>query len=90
MTYVITDLCIGTKDTSCEAICPVDCIHPAPDSLGFADAEMLYINPTTCIDCALCVDVCPVGAIYYEHDLPEELKRFIKINADYFAEPPNT
>ena len=33
---------------------------------------MLYIDPDTCIDCGLCVDECPVQAIYPEEDLPEE------------------
>ncbi|HEY8885118.1 MAG TPA: 4Fe-4S ferredoxin, partial [Chloroflexota bacterium] len=27
MTYVITELCIGTQDKSCVDVCPVDCIH---------------------------------------------------------------
>ncbi len=84
MAYVITELCIGTKAASCEAICPVDCIHPAPDEQGYQDAEMLFINPSVCIDCALCVDVCPVGAIYHEHDLPDELKHFLKLNREHF------
>ena len=28
MAYVITEPCIGTKDTACVDVCPVDCIHP--------------------------------------------------------------
>ena len=28
MPFVITDPCIGTKDTACVDVCPVDCIHP--------------------------------------------------------------
>jgi NAD-dependent dihydropyrimidine dehydrogenase PreA subunit len=27
MTYVITEPCQGTCDTSCVEVCPVDCIH---------------------------------------------------------------
>lgn len=84
MTHVITDRCIGTKDTACIAVCPVDCIHPLPEASGFADEPMLYINPETCIDCMLCVDVCPVSAIFHEDDLPPELVRFVRINAEYF------
>ena len=30
MAYVINEPCIGTKDTSCVEVCPVDCIHPTP------------------------------------------------------------
>jgi ferredoxin--NADP+ reductase len=47
-------------------------------------AEMLYIDPDTCIDCGLCVDECPVQAIFPEEDLPEEWHKYIQINADYF------
>src|SRR6266403_1659550 len=31
MAYVIAEPCIGTKDTACVDVCPVDCIHPAKD-----------------------------------------------------------
>jgi NAD-dependent dihydropyrimidine dehydrogenase PreA subunit len=27
MAYIITEPCIGTCDTSCVKVCPVDCIH---------------------------------------------------------------
>src|SRR5687768_5677091 len=53
MAYVIAQPCIGTKDTSCVVVCPVDCIHPTKDEAAFAEAEMLYIDPDTCIDCNL-------------------------------------
>jgi ferredoxin--NADP+ reductase len=47
---------------------------------------MLYIDPDTCIDCGLCVDECPVQAIFPEEDLPEEWHKYIQINTDYFEE----
>ena len=31
MAYVIAEPCIGTKDTACVDVCPVDCIHPRKD-----------------------------------------------------------
>jgi ferredoxin--NADP+ reductase len=49
---------------------------------------MLYIDPSTCVDCGACVAVCPVSAIYHEDDLPESQKRFATINADFFAVEP--
>ena len=61
MTHIIAEPCIGTKDTSCVEVCPVDCIHPLNDSDKFGDSEMLYIDPDTCIDCGLCVDERGVG-----------------------------
>jgi NAD-dependent dihydropyrimidine dehydrogenase PreA subunit len=39
VTYVINEPCVGTNDSSCVEVCPVDCIHPTPDEDGFAAAE---------------------------------------------------
>lgn len=55
MPHYITHACIGRKDGSCVDVCPVDCIHPRKDEPEFAAAEMLFIDPETCIDCGLCV-----------------------------------
>jgi ferredoxin len=82
--YIIAEPCIGVKDTACVAVCPVDCIHPTKDEADFATAEMLYIDPDTCIDCNLCVDECPVTAIFSQADLPAEWARFIEKNASYY------
>ncbi len=35
MAYVIAEPCIGTKDTACVDVCPVDCIHPRKDEPAF-------------------------------------------------------
>ena len=85
MAFVIALPCIGTKDTACVAVCPVDCIHPTKDEADFATAPMLYINPPECTDCGLCVEECPVGAIFQETDLPVEWNEYIAKNAAYFA-----
>ena len=85
MTHIIAEPCLGTKDTSCVEVCPVDCIHPTVDeSEPFEDAKQLFIDPDTCIDCGLCVDECPVQAIFPEEDLPEEWHKYISINADWY------
>ncbi len=84
MAYVIAEPCIGTKDAACVDACPVDCIHPKKDEAGFADVEMIYIDPVECIDCGACVPVCPVSAIFAQDDLPEKWAKFTQINADYF------
>ena len=34
MTYIITDPCVGTCDTACVEVCPVDCIHGPEDPEG--------------------------------------------------------
>ena len=86
MAHVIAQPCIGTKDTSCVEVCPVDCIHPTADASNYDAAEQLYIDPDVCIDCGLCVDECPVQAIFQDQDLPAEWNDFIQKNADYFKE----
>ncbi len=70
MAYVIAEPCIGTKDSACVDVCPVDCIHPRKDEADFEAATQLYINPDECIDCGACVPVCPVTAIFALEDLP--------------------
>jgi NAD-dependent dihydropyrimidine dehydrogenase PreA subunit len=84
--YVINEPCIGTKDTSCVEVCPVDCIHPRPDQPDFGQAEQLYIDPEECIDCDACVEACPVDAITPEDMVPAEWQKYIEINAAYFRE----
>jgi NAD-dependent dihydropyrimidine dehydrogenase PreA subunit len=72
MTYIITEPCIGTKDASCVAVCPVDCIYEAED--------MYYINPDECIDCGACEPECPVEAIFAEDSVPEQWLSYIEKN----------
>lgn len=84
MPHVIAEPCIGTKDTACVTVCPVDCIHPRKDEGEFDGTKQLYIDPDTCIDCGLCVDECPVKAIFPEDDVPAEWKHFTQLNADHF------
>jgi ferredoxin len=74
MTFVVTEQCIKCKYTDCVDVCPVDCFHEGPN--------FLVIDPEICIDCALCVPECPVGAIYDEGDLPEKMVEYIEINAE--------
>ena len=84
LTYVIAEPCIGTKDTACVDVCPVDCIHPRKDEKEFETAEMLYIDPDVCIQCGNCEPACPVTAIFTEETIPEKWKHFQQINADWY------
>lgn len=79
MPYVITQPCVGVKDAACLDICPMDCIHSSD-----AD-DQYYIDPNGCIDCGACVPECPVGAIFYDDEVPAEWQHFIQRNADYFT-----
>ena len=76
MTYVICEPCIGTKDASCVDVCPVDCIHTTDE------AEVYYIDPDECIDCAACEPVCPVAAIFSEDAVPAEWASYIELNRE--------
>ena len=78
MAFIITEPCIGVKDASCVNVCPVDCIHTNDEE------EMFYINPDDCIDCAYCVAVCPVTAIFDEFTMPANQRRFIQKNRAFF------
>jgi ferredoxin len=84
MAHIIAQPCVGVKDTACVAVCPVDCIHPTKDEPTFADEEQLYIDPDACIDCALCVDECPVQAVFAADVLPGEWEAFVQKNAAYY------
>ncbi len=82
MAYVITDTC--TKDGACLDECPNGSIVPAKDDPQFETVPQLYINPDECIDCGACVPVCPSNSIFVLEELPEDQKKFIEVNANYF------
>ena len=79
MTYVIAQPCIDVLDRACVEECPVDCIYEG--------ARALYIQPEECVDCGACEPVCPVEAIFYEHDVPTPWLPFIGDNARFFTDP---
>jgi ferredoxin len=62
MTHLVTENCIKCKHTDCVDVCPVDCFYEGPN--------FLVINPDECIDCAVCIPECPVGAISAQEDTP--------------------
>jgi NAD-dependent dihydropyrimidine dehydrogenase PreA subunit len=78
VTYVIAEPCVDLLDKACIEECPVDCIYEG--------ARMLYIHPDECVDCGACEPVCPVEAIYYEDDVPEQWSAYTKANVDFFDE----
>jgi NAD-dependent dihydropyrimidine dehydrogenase PreA subunit len=77
VTYVIAEPCVDVQDKTCIQHCPVDCIY--------VGARALYINPDECIECGACEPVCPVEAVYFEEELPEQYSAFRQSNADFFA-----
>ena len=75
LAYVITEACIGTKNTACVGACPVDCIYDADDHF--------LINPAECIDCSMCMPECPVEAIYPGDEVPEDMQHYISKAAEF-------
>ena len=47
---------------------------------------MLYIQPDECINCALCLSVCPVQAIYEDVLVPSDQHSYIAVNAEFFGD----
>lgn len=87
MPYVVTQSCCS--DASCVVACPVNCIHPAPGEPGFAEAEMLYVDPSACVDCGACATACPADALKPHTTLTDAELPFIELNRLYFAEQPH-
>ena len=96
MPYIIAEPCVGTCDTACVEVCPVDCIHGPYDKEGSGkeamedgfvpkETDSLYIDPEECIDCGACEPECPVEAIYEESEVPGEWNEYIKKNYEFFG-----
>ena len=82
MSYVVTQSCCS--DASCVVACLVNCIHPAPGEPGFAEAEMVYVDPKACVGCGACATACPVDAIVPQTVLTEAQQPFVDLNAEYY------
>ncbi len=100
MTYVITSPCVGTCDTACIPVCPMDCIHGPLSVEEIQDLQethgaqapqlkniQLYIDPEACIDCGACLPECPVEAIYEDDELPDWDAHAAERNAAFFERP---
>ena len=74
MTHIVTEPCLGCKNTVCITVCPVDCFRE--------DEKILWIDPDECIDCGACVPECPVEAIFTLEQLPKQYDKYIALNAE--------
>jgi len=79
MTYVVTQACLKCKYTDCVEVCPVDCFYEGE--------QMLVIHPEQCIDCSVCVPVCPANAILPDTD--EQSAQWLDLNREYADRWPN-
>ena len=62
---IVTDICEGVAD--CVDACPVACINPG-NGKNKKGMDFNWIDFDTCIDCGICLQVCPVANAI----LPEE------------------
>ena len=57
-------LCVGVAD--CVDACPVGCINPG-EGKNIKGTNFYWIDFNTCIDCGICIQVCPIkGAVIAE------------------------
>lgn len=80
MTHVVTEPCFNCKYTDCVVVCPVDCFREGE--------QTLFIDPTECIDCLMCVPECPVNAIFKDDDVPPQWQEYIQLNAEMALQCP--
>tara|TARA_B100001063_G_C16227946_1_gene294945 strand:- start:60 stop:284 length:225 start_codon:yes stop_codon:yes gene_type:complete len=62
---IVTDICEGVAD--CVDACPVACIKPGAGT-NKKGTNFYWIDFDTCIDCGICLQVCPVA----DAIIPEE------------------
>ncbi len=77
MAYVISTPCIDVKDGDCTVACPVECIYEG--------GRMFYVHPDECINCGLCLSVCPVDAIFWDGEATDEQRVFMDVNREFFS-----
>ena len=75
MAYIITEPCVGTCDTSCVKVCPVDCIHTKFDldrkTLGAQDLDRIPESKRKVVTARLQLYIDPDACIDCGACLPE-------------------
>jgi NAD-dependent dihydropyrimidine dehydrogenase PreA subunit len=65
---IVTNTCEGIAD--CVDACPVACIHEGPGK-NSKGTDWYWIDFATCIDCGICLQVCPVDGAIVPEERPE-------------------
>lgn len=66
---IVTEICKG--DATCAASCPInDCIQPGPGK-NMKGHDWYWIDFNACIDCGICLQVCPVEGAIVPEEAPE-------------------
>ncbi len=65
---IVSDICEGVAD--CVNACPVGCIKPGPGK-NSKGTNYFWILSETCIDCGICLQVCPVNGAVLAEERPD-------------------
>ena len=65
---IVSDICEGVS--SCAKACPVGCIKPGIGR-NKKDRNFFYIDFSICIDCGVCLQVCPVQGAVIDEERPD-------------------
>ena len=65
---IVTDKCEGIA--LCKEACPVDCIDLSVNK-NIKGTSYYYIDFKKCIDCGVCLSVCPVNGAVIEEERPD-------------------
>lgn len=68
-------VCRACPDPPCARVCP-------EDALAVRNKGGVRLDPARCIGCGLCVEACPLGAIFWDH---EEEKPAVCVYCGYCA-----
>ncbi len=65
---IVTDVCEGVSD--CSTACPVGCIHKG-NGKNIKGTDFYQIDFAICIDCGICLQVCPVNGAVIAEERPD-------------------
>ena len=65
---IVSDICEGVA--SCAKACPVACIKPG-NGMNIKGTNFYFIDFETCIDCGVCLEVCPVENAVISEERPD-------------------
>ena len=65
---IVTDLCEGIA--VCKNACPVDCIEKS-NTKNKKGTDYYYIDFKRCIDCGVCLAVCPIKGAVLSDERPD-------------------
>ncbi len=65
---IVTELCEGIAE--CKTACPVDCIDIS-GRLNKKGKNYYYIDFKRCIDCGVCLAVCPIKGAVISDERPD-------------------